>query len=577
MRNAMKMGPHASPWRSSSAIVPPRPASHPPPCAPEKKKEEEAQLDLAAVAGAASFASNRIRAMTSTPGSPLTPARPSSTSHHSRARSVSSVPQEELLPPDAASGGTSPFPFNIPLSPKVNRPRTVIKVRSSDGRIVAQRIRRGSFDRALEMGIACFECTQKFSQLSIEAYSNRQCAECQRLCEQNAIDEVDEYDLWLKQDDSVKLQWPKNVNEDESLVRACGYPRELGSRDVSPNDVGYRHINRTPPYYKRYIFPKEHDNYLVALEDGKEPAILSVESSSAKRQGKKLVYKAILRTARGDERFLVQGPNANKKPKKPKIAHIRRSHESLRRDSVPLMLVSGKELANDLAHFEARVDRPQSKIGVLYARPGQITEDEIYGNEVGSDAFETFLLFLGQKVELKKHTGFAGGLSTKGAATGEYSIYTKFQDIEIMFHVATYIPFTLEDRQQVERKRHLGNDIVVLIFRDGSNSSDGFDALKISSHFNHTFIVVEPVLGSCPLAYRVGLVYKTGVRPCKPFLPYPPVFEANDTFRRWLLTKMINSELASLHSPEFLSVLRRTRRDLLREIIVKHDTKLIKV
>jgi len=120
------------------------------------------------------------------------------------------------------------------------------------------------------------------------------------------------------------------VNEDESLVRACGYPRELGSRDVSPNDVGYRHINRTPPYYKRYIFPKgllfpffallfhelvfidaraesnglipfpllEHDNYLVALEDGKEPAILSVESSSAKRQGKKLVYKAILRTAR---------------------------------------------------------------------------------------------------------------------------------------------------------------------------------------------------------------------------------------------------------------------------------------
>jgi len=119
MRNAMKMGPHASPWRSSSAIVPPRPASHPPPCAPEKKKEEEAQLDLAAVAGAASFASNRIRAMTSTPGSPLTPARPSSTSHHSRARSVSSVPQEELLPPDAASGGTSPFPFNIPLSPKV--------------------------------------------------------------------------------------------------------------------------------------------------------------------------------------------------------------------------------------------------------------------------------------------------------------------------------------------------------------------------------------------------------------------------------------------------------------------------
>ena len=40
------------------------------------------------------------------------------------------------------------------------------------------------------------------------------------------------------------------------------------------------------------------------------------------------------------------------------------------------------------------------------------------------------------------------------------------------------------------------------------------------------------------MAYvRVGLVYKSGVRPSKPFLPFPPTFQANDTFRQWMLTK----------------------------------------
>lgn len=98
----------------------------------------------------------------------------------------------------------------------------------------------------------------------------------------------------------------------------------------------------------------------------------------------------------------------------------------------------------------------------------------------------------------------------------------------------------------------------------------------------------------------MGLTYKPGVRPSKPFLPDPPVFEADDSFREWLLTKctvfcthtavphleklttprhhraVINAELASLHSPEFLSILRRTRRELLREIIQQYDAKLLK-
>ena len=38
---------------------------------------------------------------------------------------------------------------------------------------------------------------------------------------------------------------------------------------------------------------------------------------------------------------------------------------------------------------------------------------------------------------------------------------------------------------QVERKRHLGNDVVVIVFRE-SDCTEPFDPLKIKSQFNRT-------------------------------------------------------------------------------------------
>lgn len=34
-----------------------------------------------------------------------------------------------------------------------------------------------------------------------------------------------------------------------------------------------------------------------------------------------------------------------------------------------------------------------------------------------------------------------------------------------MFHVSTMLPFTVGDTQQLQRKRHIGNDIVAIIFQ----------------------------------------------------------------------------------------------------------------
>lgn len=66
-----------------------------------------------------------------------------------------------------------------------------------------------------------------------------------------------------------------------------------------------------------------------------------------------------------------------------------------------------------------------------------------------SPEFSQFLSFLGEKIELKGWKYFRGGLDVKSGSTGTHSLYTKFYDYEIMFHVAPWLPFSQRDKQQV--------------------------------------------------------------------------------------------------------------------------------
>lgn len=85
---------------------------------------------------------------------------------------------------------------------------------------------------------------------------------------------------------------------------------------------------------------------------------------------------------------------------------------------------------------------------------------------------------------------FKGGLDTAHGQTGEESVYETFYDKEIMFHVSTLLPFSKTDNQQLERKRHIGNDIVTIIFQDENTP---FAPDMIASNFLHAFIVIQKV------------------------------------------------------------------------------------
>lgn len=59
----------------------------------------------------------------------------------------------------------------------------------------------------------------------------------------------------------------------------------------------------------------------------------------------------------------------------------------------------------------------QVKVGVMYCRAGQSTEEEMYNNETAGPALEEFFQLLGEKIRLKGFTKYRAQLDTKSNYT----------------------------------------------------------------------------------------------------------------------------------------------------------------
>ena len=81
-------------------------------------------------------------------------------------------------------------------------------------------------------------------------------------------------------------------------------------------------------------------------------------------------------------------------------------------------------------------------------------------------------------------------MDTQYGQTGEESLYEVFREKEVMFHVSTMLPFKEQDPQQLERKRHIGNDMVAVVFQEQNTP---FAPDMVASHFLHAYVVVQPI------------------------------------------------------------------------------------
>ncbi len=128
------------------------------------------------------------------------------------------------------------------------------------------------------------------------------------------------------------------------------------------------------------------------------------------------------------------------------------------------------------------------KVGIMYVAPGQTHEQEILGNDHGSPAYTRFLEGIGRLITLCGQVDvYAGGLDPD--EDGEYA-YAWWDDIgQILYHTATLMPNHEHDPQFNYKKRHIGNDLVRIVWND-SGVPYRFDTLL--TQFQFVNIVIEP-------------------------------------------------------------------------------------
>ncbi|XP_053281634.1 rap1 GTPase-activating protein 1 isoform X2 [Pleuronectes platessa] len=214
--------------------------------------------------------------------------------------------------------------------------------------------------------------------------------------------------------------------------------------------------------------------------------------------------------------------------------------------------------------FDEHVINNNFKFGVVYQKFGQTSEEELFGNSDESPAFVEFLEFLGEKIELHNFKGFRGGLDVTHGQTGAESVYCNYRNKEVMFHVSTKLPYTEGDTQQLQRKRHIGNDIVAIVFQEENTP---FVPDMIASNFLHGYVVVQ-VVNPCSdnVLYKVSVTARDDVPFFGPALPNPAVFKKGPEFHEFLFTKLINAEYACYKAEKFAKLEERTRSALLETL-----------
>uniref|UniRef100_A0A8C2DBA8 GTPase-activating Rap/Ran-GAP domain-like protein 3 n=1 Tax=Cyprinus carpio TaxID=7962 RepID=A0A8C2DBA8_CYPCA len=353
---------------------------------------------------------------------------------------------------------------------------------------------------------------------------------------------------------------------DGAIQRAGRFRVENGSIDEASDytpgtwrrtDVHLENPEYHTRWYFKYFLGKVHQNY-VGMDAEKNPFFLSVVLSDQNNQ-RVPQYRAILWRKTGTLKIsLPYSPT-----KTLSVKSILSAMNVDRFEKGPREILN-PEIQKDLLVLEEQEGSVNFKFGVLYAKDGQLTDDEMFSNESGSENLDKFLNLLGDTICLQGWAGYRGGLDTKNDTTGINSIYTVYQGHELMFHVSTMLPYSKENKQQVERKRHIGNDIVTIVFQEGDDASPSFKPSMIRSHFTHIFALVR--YNSQNDSYRLKIFSEESVPLFGPPLPSPPVFTDHQEFRDFLLVKLINGEKATLETPTFAQKRQRTLDMLIRSL-----------
>lgn len=156
----------------------------------------------------------------------------------------------------------------------------------------------------------------------------------------------------------------------------------------------------------------------------------------------------------------------------------------------PIILPDDDSTRRAISMFDRNDTVDGHKAGVIYVSEAQTSEAEILANTTGTTLYEDFLSGLGTKVSLQHAKFNTQGLDREARSDGTHTYAWRDRVTEVVFHVTTMMPTDLEhDPQCVNKKRHIGNDFVNIIYND---SGLPFDIGTFKSQFNYVNIIITP-------------------------------------------------------------------------------------
>ncbi|XP_056240098.1 rap1 GTPase-activating protein 1-like isoform X9 [Seriola aureovittata] len=325
---------------------------------------------------------------------------------------------------------------------------------------------------------------------------------------------------------------------------------------LSPNTRTKLECNTTATLYRKHFLSKEHFNY-YSVDSALGHLVFSLKYDVI---GDQEHLRLMLRTKLKTYHDVIPISCLTEFPNVVQMAKLVCEEVNVDR-FFPVLYPKASRL---IVTFDEHVISNNFKFGVIYQKFGQTSEEELFGNSEESPAFVEFLEFLGEKIELHNFKGFRGGLDVTHGQTGTESVYCNYRSKEVMFHVSTKLPYTEGDTQQLQRKRHIGNDIVAIVFQEENTP---FVPDMIASNFLHAYVVVQ-VVNPCSdkALYKVSVTARDDVPFFGPALPNPAVFKKGPEFHDFLFTKLINAEYACYKAEKFAKLEERTRSALLETL-----------
>ncbi|XP_076597884.1 rap1 GTPase-activating protein 1 isoform X15 [Chaetodon auriga] len=325
---------------------------------------------------------------------------------------------------------------------------------------------------------------------------------------------------------------------------------------LSPNTRTKLECNTTATIYRKHFLGKEHFNY-YSVDSALGHLVFSLKYDVI---GDQEHLRLMLRNKLKTHHDVIPISCLTEFPNVVQMAKLVCEEVNVDR-FFPVLYPKASRL---IVTFDEHVISNNFKFGVIYQKFGQTSEEELFGNSEESPAFVEFLEFLGEKIELHNFKGFRGGLDVTHGQTGTESVYCNYRNKEVMFHVSTKLPYTEGDTQQLQRKRHIGNDIVAIVFQEENTP---FVPDMIASNFLHAYVVVQ-VVNPCSdsVLYRVSVTARDDVPFFGPALPNPAVFKKGPEFHEFLFTKLINAEYACYKAEKFAKLEERTRSALLETL-----------